>query len=325
MMSALGTGRPQTWVVTGGAGYIGGHVVRDLLSHGIRPVVVDDLSTGVSVRVPQGVELHRLGVHETSAFERVLIEHQPQGVIHLAAKKSVPDSMLDPTGYFFENVEGFRSVLEAVRAANVKGVVLSSTAAVYGDVRGSQVGEHAPTRPLNPYGQSKLACEWLLESCARAWGLGAVILRYFNVAGAATPQLADVEGANLIPLVLRALRDGDAPEIYGAQHPTRDGTCVRDFIHVEDLADAHSSATAMINPGETQVWNVSTGRGSSVREVVAESIRVTGANVEPRVVAARTGDAPEVVGDPSRIAEDLGWRHQRDLRDMIASTWQNMP
>ncbi len=313
----------MTWLLTGGAGYIGAHVVRALRASGRDVVVLDDLSTGVAAKVPNDVPLVEANVLDTVAVTTALRDHACTGVIHLAAKKAVGESVERPLHYWEQNVEGFRSLLAATVDAGVEAVVLSSSAACYGEPDVALVTEEQPPRPLSPYGTTKLAGEWLLRETAAAHGLRHTSLRYFNVAGAGAPDLGDTGVFNLIPMVFRRITRNEAPLIFGGDYPTPDGTCVRDFIHVSDLADAHVAAAAALEDGTLPaVLNVSTASGSSVREVVDTIRDVTGIDLEPEVVARRPGDPPRIVGSADRIAAALGWKGERDLREMVASAWE---
>ncbi|MFI1414824.1 NAD-dependent epimerase/dehydratase family protein, partial [Streptomyces sp. NPDC020707] len=229
----------MTWLITGGAGYIGAHVVRAMTEADERTVVYDDLSTGLSERVPDGVPLVVGSTLDGERVARALRDHAITGVVHLAAKKQVGESVELPLHYYRENVEGLRVLLQAVTAAAVPSFVFSSSAAVYGMPDVDLVTEQTPCVPINPYGETKLAGEWLVRAAGRAHSLSTACLRYFNVAGAATPELADVGVFNIVPMVFEKLTAGEPPRIFGDDYATPDGTCVRDYIHVVDLAEAH--------------------------------------------------------------------------------------
>jgi UDP-glucose 4-epimerase len=317
----------MTWLVTGGAGYIGAHVVAALADGGERVVVLDDLSTGDPARVA-GVPLVQGSVLDESLLERTMREHAVTGVVHLAAKKQVEESVRRPLFYYRENVEGLRRLLEAVTYTGVGAFVLSSSAAVYGAPDVDLVREHTECRPVNPYGQTKLTGEHMVADVARATGLRFARLRYFNVAGAARPELADRGEANLVPMVFRRLVERRAPLIFGDDFPTPDGTCIRDFIHVADIASAHLAAARALSDGRVDALtaNVGRGEGVSVRDMIAEIRDVTGTTgedwAEPEVAARRAGDAPRVVASADVIRDALGWSAQFGLRDMIASAWE---
>ena len=310
----------DTWLVSGGAGYIGAHVVRSLQAAGAEAVVIDDLSTGDAARVQ--VPFVHADIADWRLVADTLRRYSVTGVVHLAADKQVEESMRQPLTYYQRNVVNLMRLLAAMAHAEVGKLVFSSSAAVYGMVDSPLVGEDYPTRPINPYGETKLIGEWLIRDQARATGLRFAALRYFNVAGTASPELRDLGRTNLIPMVFDALARGEQPVIYGGQHPTPDGTCVRDFIHVEDLADAHVAAIATLDePGAAHVFNVGCGRGYSVREVIEVVAEVSGRSIEPHVGAARPGDPAMVVADTTRITRTLGWRPRHDLREMVRSAW----
>jgi UDP-glucose 4-epimerase len=309
-------------MLTGGAGYIGAHVLRALQAAGEQVVVLDDLSTGDARRVPEGVPFEVASVLDGSRVVRVLREHRVRGVIHLAGKKAVEESVRLPLHYYQENAEGVRRLLQAMADADVRRLVFSSSAAVYAPPTAPLVREDAPTVPQNPYGRSKLVGEWMVADVASSQGIGAVSLRYFNVVGNATPELADRAGTNLFPRILDALRTGRRPTVFGVDYPTPDGSGVRDYIHVADLADAHVAATRLTaEPGHT-VLNVGCGRGYSVLEVLRAFADEAGLDTTPEIRPRRAGDAASVVADPSRAARVLGWRARHGLADMVASAWE---
>jgi UDP-glucose 4-epimerase len=316
----------MTWLVTGGAGYIGAHVVDAMRAAGERVVVLDDLSTGVQKRLDDAPFV--LG----SVLDRPLVEdtmrtHSVRGVVHLAAKKQVEESVRRPLYYYEQNVEGLRRLLEAATATGVESVVFSSSAAVYGAPDEDQVGEDLDCRPVNPYGQTKVVGERLVSDVATATGLRYASLRYFNVAGSAAPSMADTGESNLVPMVFRRLAERRAPLIFGADHPTPDGTCIRDFVHVSDIASAHVAAARGLADGRVTALTANIGRGDgvSVREMVDTIRDVTGTAgeswSEPVVVAARPGDPPRVVASAGRIRAELGWEARWGVRDMVASAW----
>jgi len=314
----------MTWLITGGAGYIGAHVVRAMAEAGERTVVYDDLSTGVAERVPDEVPLVRGSILDAGTVARTLAAHEVTGVVHLAAKKQVGESVEHPLRYYRENVEGLRVLLEAAVAAEVTSFVFSSSAAVYGMPDVDLVTEETPCLPLSPYGETKLAGEWLVRATGRATGLATASLRYFNVAGAATPALADASVSNLVPMIFEKLTEGVPPRIFGDDYPTPDGTCVRDYIHVADLAEAHVTVARALrsDPGRDLTLNIGRGEGVSVREMIDRVNAVTGYDRPPTVTARRPGDPARVVGSADRVATELGWRAKRDVQDMIASAWE---
>ena len=314
----------MSWVITGGAGYIGAHVIRAMAADGIPVVVLDDLSTGDPARLPEGVTLVKGSTLDRELLGRVMAEHEVEGVLHIAAKKQVGESVEQPLRYYRENVEGLRVVLEAAAAAGVQRFLLSSSAAVYGMPDVETVTEDTPCAPMSPYGETKLVGEWLVRATGRAHGMGTVSLRYFNVAGAATPELSDPGVFNLVPMVFERLTEGRAPLVFGADYPTEDGTCVRDYIHVADVADAHVAAVRRLRdrPQDTElVLNIGRGVGVSVRDMLDVIGRVTGLDATGEVVARRAGDPARVVASAERIAEELGWTARYDVEDMITSAW----
>jgi len=316
----------MTILVTGGAGYIGAHVVRLLQDRGEKVVVVDDLSTGQEDRIG-GAPLVRLDVASTEAVEiltRTLTEHEVSAVVHFAARKQVGESVEKPAWYYQQNVGGFTNLVTAMEAAGVDRLVFSSSAATYGMPSVSSVEEKLHAEPINPYGETKLIGEWLGRAAGRAWGLRFVALRYFNVAGAGWPDLGDPAILNLVPMVLDRLERGERPRIFGDDYPTPDGTCIRDYIHVMDLAEAHLAALDYLDEDERahDVFNVGTGTGSSVREVVDEIGRVSGLDVTPEVFPRRAGDPPLLVASPERINTVLGWRGSHGLEEIISSAWE---
>lgn len=314
----------MTWLITGGAGYIGAHVVRAMTGAGERTVVYDDLSTGLGERVPDGVPLVVGSTLDGERVARALADHRITGVVHLAAKKQVGESVELPLHYYRENVEGLRVLLEAVTAAGVPSFVFSSSAAVYGMPDVELVTEETPCVPMSPYGETKLAGEWLVRATGRATGLSTASLRYFNVAGAATPELADTGVFNLIPMVFEKLTENAPPRIFGDDYPTPDGTCVRDYIHVVDLAEAHVAAARALqaSPGRDLTLNIGRGEGVSVREMIDRINTVTGHALPPTVTPRRPGDPPRVVASADRATTELAWKAKHDVQDMITSAWQ---
>ncbi|MFF5479703.1 UDP-glucose 4-epimerase GalE [Streptomyces sp. NPDC012935] len=314
----------MTWLITGGAGYIGAHVVRAMTEAGEHAVVYDDLSTGIADRVPDGVPLVVGSTLDGERVARAIAAHRITGVVHLAAKKQVGESVDLPLHYYRENVEGLRVLLEAVTAANVRSFVFSSSAAVYGMPDVDLVTEETPCAPMSPYGETKLAGEWLVRATGRATGLSTASLRYFNVAGAAAPELADTGVFNLIPMVFEKLTQNAPPRIFGDDYPTPDGTCIRDYIHVVDLAEAHVAAARALqsSPGHSLTLNIGRGEGVSVREMIDLVNAVTGYDRPPTVTPRRPGDPARVVASADRIATELDWKSKHDVQDMIASAWE---
>ena len=310
----------STWLVTGGAGYIGAHTVRALRARGDEVVVLDDLSTGVPDRVRE-VPLARLSVLDEDAVADVLVEHRVEGVMHLAAKKKVPESIEAPLYYWRENVEGLRSLLSAMVRTGVDRLVYTSSAAVYGATTPAPIREDHACAPVNPYGATKLAGEWMLADQVRAAGLRAVALRYFNVAGTVEEHLADREQTNLVPIALRTVAAGRRPVVFGGDYETADGSCVRDYVHVEDVASAHIAVTGLLAQPGTSTFNVGVGRGYSVRQVLDTVAEVTELPVDPEIVGRRAGDPASVVADVGLIRARVGWAARHDLRSIVASAW----
>jgi UDP-glucose 4-epimerase len=312
------------WLVTGGAGYIGAHIVAALCADGVDVVVLDDLSSGLRRRVPAEVPFVLGDVGDHDQVLATLREHRIDGVIHLAARKAVAESIDQPLLYYRANVAGFERLLAAMSQAGIGKLVHSSSASVIGTPTEQFVDETAATRPESPYGRTKLMCEWILQDLAHAEGWDYVNLRYFNVAGAGSPLLGDVGVFNLIPLVFRAIERGIAPQLFGDDYPTSDGSCVRDFVHVVDLARAHVAAVRRLEQGRPyrETLNVGRGQGVSVKEVMAVVRDVTGAAVDFEVVGRRPGDPAQVVGDVRKIAREFGWHAQLDVVDMVRSAWQ---
>jgi UDP-glucose 4-epimerase len=311
----------MTWLVTGGAGYIGAHVVRALREDGVDVVVLDDLSTGDASRIGD-TPLVRASLLDRAAVDRVLVEHEVSGVVHIAAKKQVGESVEDPYYYYRQNVLGQLTLMEAMRDSGVRRFVFSSSSSTYGAPETAVVEEKAALEPESPYGQTKVVGEWLAADAEVAYGVRSVCLRYFNVAGAATPELGDPEALNLIPMVFQRLTARQAPQIFGDDYPTPDGTCIRDYIHVADIATAHVAAARHLERGgESLRLNIGRGQGSSVREVMEMIRDVTGLDFTPEVVARRPGDPPRTVASADAIRYRLGWSARYDLREMVESAW----
>lgn len=311
-----------TWLVTGGAGYIGAHVVRALRGSGRRVVVLDDFSTGLARRLDDATPVVTARVHDVAAVRAALVDHAVDGVVHLAAKKAAGESVELPEWYYRENVGGMASLLTAMREAGVDRLVYSSSAAVYGTPRSNPVSEDASLLAESPYGRTKVVGEWMAEDAGRAWGLSWAALRYFNVAGAARANLGDSSVNNLIPMVFAALDRGERPRIFGDDYATPDGTCVRDYIHVADLAEAHVAAASFTEAGGAALaLNVGTGTGYSVRAVMDRISVAVGRDVDPQVVDRRAGDPPATYAATDRVRATLGWRATHDLDQMVVSAW----
>ncbi|HYJ66105.1 MAG TPA: UDP-glucose 4-epimerase GalE [Nocardioidaceae bacterium] len=315
-------------MVTGGAGYIGAHVVRLLEERGDRVVVVDDLSTGDAGRIGNAAQerIDLAAAEATETLTRAVRAHEVDAVIHIAAKKQVGESAARPAWYYEQNVGGNAHLLQAMEATGVRKLMFSSSAATYGlpDVpAGSLIGEDARPAPISPYGETKLVCEWMNRAAGRAWGLRTVNLRYFNVAGAGWDDLGDPGVFNLIPIVLQQLTSGQQPKIFGDDYDTPDGTCIRDYVHVLDLAQAHLAALDYLDRDDQphDVFNVGTGQGASVRTVLEQIAASTGLAVEPTVVERRPGDPGRLVAQVDRIEQVLGWHGKHDLAQIVDSAW----
>ena len=312
----------MTVLVTGGAGYIGSHMVLALLDAGERVVVVDDLSTGFRSAVPPGVALVEGDFGDQALVERAVAEHGVDAIAHFAARIVVPESVTDPLGYYLNNTAKARNLIESAVRCGVEHFVFSSTAAVYGETDAGLVTEDRPLKPVSPYGRSKLMVEWMLEDTGRAHGLRAVVLRYFNVAGADPQGRAGQSTRDATHLIKVAVQTalGRRPhlQIYGDDYPTPDGTCLRDYIQVTDLAQAHMDALRHLRGGGASLTcNVGYARGYSVKEVVEVVRRVSGVDVEAVMSPRRAGDPAAIVASNDRIRAELGWIPKHDDLDAI--------
>lgn len=314
------------FLVCGGAGYIGSHMVRYLLRQGHEVVVYDDLSTGHRESVPaEGLVIGDIG--DGTALGQLFAQHRFDAVMHFCALSLVGESVSKPYLYYTNNVARTLVLLEAMWTAGVDRLVFSSTAAVFGNPQTPLITEEHPTKPINPYGQSKLMVEKILGDAANAYGLRSVALRYFNAAGAdPSGEIGEAHSpeTHLIPNVLRSLL-GQGPElkVFGSDYATRDGTCVRDYVHVNDLASAHLKAVEfMLDHEGAHIFNLGNGEGFSVHEVIAAAERVTGQEVSYDMVARRPGDPPTLVASGERARELLGWQPEFSrLDDILASAW----
>jgi UDP-glucose 4-epimerase len=315
------------WLITGGAGYIGSHVVEKLTSSGRNVAVLDDLSTGIAARISSVTKINSISLQDLHAVNAVFENYEVFGVIHIAAKKRVTESVERPDYYWQENVGGLQNLLAAMKAYRVKNFVFSSSAAVYGqpDLAPSElITEENSCVPINPYGATKLEGELLSRAMAESDGLKVAALRYFNVAGAGRPELGDQNIFNLVPIVFDALERGVQPVVFGDDYPTPDGSCMRDYVHVQDLADAHIASMDFVEksePGFTAI-NIGTGSGASVFEVLEMIQKVTGISIDPIVSQRREGDPAALVADVSLAKDLLNWHSSRDLRDIISSAWE---
>lgn len=313
----------MTWMVTGGAGYIGSHVVRAFGQVGIPAVVLDNLSSGHRGFVPQDVPFVEGSILDTALVTDALRTHGVTGVVHLAGFKYAGVSVQRPLHTYDQNVTGTARLLEAMAAADVRRIVFSSSAAVYGTPDVDLVTEDTPTAPESPYGESKLIGEWLLRDQARAAELHHTSLRYFNVVGSGAPDLYDTSPHNLFPLVLDALAEGRTPRINGDDYPTPDGTCVRDYVHVTDLATSHVVAARALATGRElrPVYNLGSGDGVSVREIMTAMANATGIAFEPEIAPRRHGDPARIVASGKSAARDLDWVMRHTLTQMVTSAW----
>jgi UDP-glucose 4-epimerase len=314
----------MTILVTGGCGYIGSHMVHELMDTGEPVVVLDNLSTGFRFLIPATTPVVVGSTGDRDLVARTIAQYQVTAIVHFAASIVVPDSVRDPLSYYHNNTLNTCLLLEAAVQAGVKHFIFSSTAAVYGNPNEVPVREDAATAPISPYGSSKLMSEILLHDVGRAHGLRFVVLRYFNVAGA-DPKLrtgqATPQATHLIKVACEtALGRRPKIDVYGTDYPTQDGTCVRDYIHVSDLVRAHSAALAYLRRGgASTTFNCGYGHGHSVREVVETARRVSGRNFQVDVAARRAGDPVALVADVSRIRSTLAWRPQYDNLETIVS------
>lgn len=316
-------------LATGGAGYVGAVSVESFLDAGHDVVVLDDLSTGHRAAVPVGARLIVGDYGDRATTAALLADERIEAILHCAARSLVGESLEDPARYFRDNVAGGISLLEAARQVGVDRFVLSSTAAVYGVPDATPITEDAPLRPINPYGETKRSLEAALDWYARAYGLRCVSLRYFNVAGAtdAIGEDHDPE-THLIPAILHAVEAGRRLTLYGDDYPTRDGTCVRDYIHVADLADAHLLAIEATTAGDTRTGdgllacNLGNGEGASNLEVIAAAEAIVGRPIDYEVGPRRPGDPPVLIASAARASSILGWAARRPgLTEMVGSAW----
>jgi UDP-glucose 4-epimerase len=314
-------------LLTGGAGYVGSACLRWLLRHGHDPIAFDSLLEGNAAAVPDSSNRLIIGdILETDRLTRLLREYQVEAVMHFAALASVPDSIADPEAYYRINVLGTKSVLDAMRAAGVRKILFSSTAATYGFHSEMPLREESPQLPETPYGTSKLAAEWMIKDYSRAYGGGHTLLRYFNACG------ADSDGhhgedrrheSHLIPIIFQVAL-GHRPKllIYGGDYPTRDGTCVRDYVHTEDLAQAHQLAIETLAPGMGRIYNMGSGTGVTVLEVLRACEEAIGRKIPYEIVERRPGDPGILVATPEKITRELGWSPRYgEIRDIVQTAW----
>lgn len=314
----------MTWMVTGGAGYIGAHVVRALEEAHMDAVVVDDLSSGFERFVPENVPFERTNILDTAALVHTMKMHTVTGVIHVAGFKYAGVSVQRPLHTYTQNVTGTVSLLEAMQECGIGQIVFSSSAAVFGTPHVDLVTEDTAKDPLSPYGESKLVGEWLLRDQAVATGLRHTSLRYFNVVGSGDPSIYDTSPHNLFPLVFEALVAGKTPRINGNDYPTPDGTNVRDYVHVSDIAAAHVAAARRLEARDSiePAYNLGSGAGLSVAEIMSAVASVTGIDFTPEVAPRRAGDPPRIVANGDLAARDLDWKMRHTAEEMVRSAWQ---
>ncbi|HUW84301.1 MAG TPA: UDP-glucose 4-epimerase GalE [Phycisphaerae bacterium] len=314
-------------LVTGGAGYIGSHCVKLLCERSHQVVVLDDLSAGHAAAVHRKAVLIRADVADRSALGSLLAEHRVDGVIHLAGHLNVSESVAQPLKYYENNVAKTVVLLQHMKQAGVRRIVFSSTCATYGVPQKLPITEEHPQNPVTPYGRSKLTVEHMLRDCGSAWGLAAVALRYFNASGCAADGTLGEDHDPEIHLIPRGLLAAmgrlDGFKIYGTDYPTPDGTCIRDYVHVDDLAAAHLLALEAAEPGVMRAYNCGIGRGYSVREVLDTIGRVIGRSMSVGEADRRPGDPPELYADAGKLRSELGWHPQfEDIDDIVQTAWR---
>ena len=316
----------MTWLITGGAGYIGAHVVDGTLASGREVVVLDDLSSGIAARLNPRTPLIQTSLQNVPEINRIFEDADITGVVHLAAKKRVGESVERPDYYWQENVVGFQNLVDVMKRNNVKNLVFSSSAAVYGapDLNAGQtISESEKCSPINPYGLTKLEGEIISKTLSVSDGFKVVALRYFNVAGAGKPELGDRFTFNLVPIVFESIEAERSPKVFGDDYNTSDGSCIRDYVHVQDLAEAHVAAMNLVEsmqPGFEAI-NIGTGVGASVFEVISIISDVTGIKLDPEIVERRAGDPAALVADVCKAREILGWKSNYDLSQIVESAW----
>jgi len=315
-------------LIAGGAGYIGSHTVRHLVREGTEVVVLDNLSEGHrEALVDPGVTFVEGGIGDAALLRRLFGEHQPRAVIHFAAHAYVGESVEDPLKYYQNNVAAPLAMLGVMREFDCKQFVFSSSCATYGEPTALPITEENPQEPINPYGRSKLMFEQILRDCEVAWGLRSVCLRYFNACGCSEDGKIGEDHepeTHLIPLVLMSLTGAvEKIRVFGTDYPTKDGTCIRDYIHVDDLASAHRLAVAHLeNGGASEAINLGTGTGTSVQEIIDVAERVSGKTVPVEHGPRRAGDPAELIADPSKAKRILGWKAERDIETIVESAWR---
>lgn len=312
----------MSWLVTGGAGYIGSHIVKSFIQAGMTPVVLDDFSTGHREFLAEEVEILEGSLLDEN-FVAKSVTARFEGVIHLAGYKYAGESVKRPLHTYKQNVEATVNLLSAMESQGIKFLVFSSSAAVYGTPSEERVTEDTQVNPESPYGESKLIGEWLVRNQFKSSALNATSLRYFNVVGSGSPGIVDLSPFNLFPLLFRALSNGQIPHINGDDFPTPDGTCVRDYVHVEDVAAAHVSAAKQLSEGIelSPLYNLGAGTGTSVAEIMTAASRVTGIAFNPEIRKRRLGDPARIVADGTKASIDLGWKNSYSIDEMLETAW----
>jgi len=307
-------------LVTGGAGYIGAHVSDLLEKNGYQVRIFDDFSNGLERRTKSFADIYSGDITDRQAVLKAM--DGVDAVIHLAAKKAVGESVSNPLKYYTNNVGGTMNLLAAMSLKKVSKIVFSSSAAVYSPSEKDAITESDPTEPLSPYGATKLLSEQLINKVGVAEDFTSISLRYFNVVGSANIDFGDNSRDNLVPKVFAAIKAGKRPEIYGDDYPTKDGTCIRDYIHVQDLAEAHLVALKQLEKGKVdEIYNVGSGTGYSVKEMMEQMSKSMGVDLNPVTVPRRAGDSPKLIASIKKIEKDLGWRPKATLKEMIDSAW----
>ena len=308
----------MTWLITGAAGYIGGHVVKEFLSEGHEIVCLDSLESGEKSRIPQGANFLLGNILDEQLLNKIFKKYKIKNIVHLAAKKSVSESELNPALYEEVNVQGTRNLINCARKFQIEKFIFSSSAAVYGNIDKGVAVESDPTLPISVYGKTKLKSEQDLAEEYRNGNFCGSSLRFFNVAGADSPNLSDKNSENLIPNVFSKLIAGYSPVIYGNDYPTKDGTCVRDYVHVSDIARAHLVLGESTKP-LPQNLNIGTGRGVSVLEVINVVQEILGTSIQPIISAQRLGDPHTLIADPKLYEDTYAISCRRGIRDIVSS------
>ena len=315
-------------LVTGGAGYIGSHVIDDLIKSGYTPIVYDNFSTGHAEAVPETVQLIQGDLHDFTFLKHIMGQYEIDAVLHFAASSQVGESMVDPGKYYYNNVAGTLGLLDAMRESGVEYIVFSSTAAVYGEPDQVPITEDMPLHPTNVYGRTKLMIENMLRDYSMAYGLRYVALRYFNAAGASfLGNIGEDHNpeTHLIPLTIQAaLGKRDAISIFGTDYDTPDGTCLRDYIHVKDLASAHILAlNHLVKGGASRVYNLGTKTGLSVREIINAVKEVTGRDFMVKEEKRRAGDPARLIASSEKIAKELHWKPEHSsVKEIVETAWR---